>query len=238
MNIQLINGPMGLYQNFGQNNKQSIIGKLVSKAIVSSSSPKVASEIPAATATTPTIETTSFQVVQPDSDIFTKDNKSDDNIETTTTQLKSGTVRTDKIKRDVLAGTFIESDFNPPLNGVAKMKMYKNPTGDISSIKTFDKDGKILKNISYNRDFNSYWHNGHKPQSIDITDEQGNVTTIYNEFLNHRPTEYKAVTIVTPDGEIRKTVVPHSMADKVKDKAVDLQWKTMQSINARKHILR
>ena len=229
MNIQLINGTMGLYQNFGQNNKQSIIGKLVSKAIVSSSSPKATSEIPAAT--TPTIETTSFQVVQPDSDIFTKDNKSDDNIETTTTRLKSGTVRTDKIKSDIMAGTFIESELNPPVNGVAKMKLIKNASGDISEITTFDKDNQVLKKIVYNRDFNSYYHNAHKPQSIEITDSQGNVTTIHNEFLNHRPTEYKAVTIVTPDGETRKTVVPHSMSDKLMDKAIDIKWRISHSIN-------
>ena len=234
MNIKSINGTIGLYQNFGagktksEEKKPTMIGKMVSKVIVASNTNK----------TTQTCKNPNAQTQRSDKDTFTKEVTSDDDIKITTTRLKSGTVRTDKIKRDIIAGTFIDSDFNPPVNGVAKMEMYKNVTGDISRVTTFDKDGKTLKDIVYHRDFNSFWHNAHKPQSIEITDEQGNVTTIYNDFLNHRPEQIKTITIKTPDGETRKTVVPYSMTDKVKDKAVDLQWKIMQSINGRKHILR
>ncbi len=226
MNIKSVNGAIGLYQNFGANNNQAVnkpkfLERIISRAIMNSGKYQAA---PESESQMTDIESSTY-------DFFLKENPSDETIEPVTTQLKSGTVRTDKIKSDVMAGTFIESDFNPPVNGVAKMKIIKNASGDIAEIKTFDTDGQVLKNVIYNRDFNSYYHNAHKPQSIVITDNQGRTTTISNDFLNHKPSQIKSVTIKTPDGETKTTVIPHSLSDKIKDKAVELQWRIRQSTN-------
>ena len=226
MNIKSVNGSIGLYQNFGAKNKQEekkpkFIEKIISRAIVNAG-------------TKPTAPANESQIADTETstnDFFIKETPSEKTIETVTTHLKSGTVRTDKITSDVMAGTFIESDFNPPVNGVAKIKIIKNASGDIAEIKTFDTDGQVLKDVIYNRDFNSYCYNAHKPQSIVITDNQGRTTTISNDFLNHKPSQIKSVSVKTPDGETKTTVIPHSLTDKIKDKAVDLQWKFRQAIN-------
>ncbi len=226
MNIKSINSTIGLYQNFGAKNKQEdnkpkLIEKIISRAIINSGTNQ----------NTPAKENQNSDTETSPKDFFIKEFPSDETIETVTTHLKSGTVRTDKIRSDVITGTFIESDFNPPVNGVAKMKIIKNASGDIAQIKTFNTDGQVLKDIIYNRDFNSYYHNAHKPQSIVITDNQGRTTTISNSFFNHRPSQIKSVTVQKQDGSTKTTVIPHSLTDKIKDKAVELQWKIRQSIN-------
>ena len=226
MNIKSINGSIGLFQNFGVKNKEEekkpkLIEKMVSKAIVS-----------IGTRTTDYRDKTQIKENETNNtDTYLKKIPNEDGIKTVTTHLKSGSIKTDKIKSDVYAGTFIESDFNPPVNGVAKMKITKNTSGDIEEINTFDKNGQVLKNIKYNRDFYSYWFNNHKPKSIVITDNHENTTKIYNDFLNNKPSQIKTVTIKTSDGDVKKTVVPHSLSDKVKDKAIDIKWKIKQSIN-------
>ncbi len=226
MNIKSTNCSIGLYQNFraGNNkavNKPKLIERIISMAIMNSGKNITTSDNESQIEANETSQ----------KDFFLKEIPSEETIETVTTQLKSGTVRTDKIKSDVMAGTFIESDFNPPVNGVAKMKIIKNASGDIAEIKTFDTDGQVLKDVIYNRDFNSYYHNAHKPQSIVITDNQGRTTTISNDFLNHKPSQIKSITVKTSDGKTKTTVIPHSLTDKIKDKAVNLQWRLMQSTN-------
>ncbi len=119
----------------------------------------------------------------------------EDETDIVTTVLKNGTIKTDRIHKNSIAGTTVYTEFDKPVNGVKSMKVYRFTNGDLSSIETRDENDNVIKSISLSYRY-IYCD---KPLKMRIYErDKGNTVVYYN--YNSSFNKLKSVTISRPDG--------------------------------------
>ncbi len=131
-------------------------------------------------------------------------------VETVTTILKNGVTKTDVIKTNPFIGGDITSTFNPPINGVSSMNIFKFSNGDTSHITTFDSLGNVIKEIQFRHNYSAR----KRVENIFIDTGKGKTTIDFN-FFKQLPEKVKSVTISYPDGSQKVTKIPASIKTKL-----------------------